>query len=190
MVNRILSRQASRCFLLYLLAPMAHAGPMGFEDSWMTMGDIGPNWREVFVNYAFSPRDAAGLSQTYMRADDDNVSGDLTEVTYTRLLKRWNMPEAQANLWFIGGIGDLRYKDHEQDERSNLPAATPGIQADYETTRLYFSALQRLYRASGIDHDYSSVRAGFAFFEPHYESTQPWLIIEARKMNGLSESTE
>jgi len=125
-----------------------------------------------------------------MRADDDNVSGDLTEVTYTRLLKRWNMPEAQANLWFIGGIGDLRYKDHEQDERSNLPAATPGIQADYETTRLYFSALQRLYRASGIDHDYSSVRAGFAFFEPHYESTQPWLIIEARKMHDLSESTE
>jgi hypothetical protein len=156
----------------------------------MVMGDMGPNWREVFVNYAITPRDAVGLSQTYMRADDDSRSRDLTELTYTRLLHRWNQPAAQANLWFLGGIGELRRHDREINRYSNQAAVSPGIQADYETTRVYFSALHRLYRASDLNHDYSAVRAGFSFFESHYEQTQPWLIVEARTMNGLSERTE
>jgi hypothetical protein len=163
---------------------------MGFEDSWMTMGDLGPNWREVFVNYAITPRDAIGLSQTYMRSDDDQVSNDLSEVTYTRLLRRWNQPESQANLWFAGGIGELRRKDHELDRGSDKAAISPGIQADFETTRLYFSAMYRFYRASGINHDYASARAGFSFFEPQYEKMHPWLIVEARTMHDLSDEVE
>ena len=35
-----------------LISATAHAGPMGFKDSWMAMGDFGPNWREAWVNYA------------------------------------------------------------------------------------------------------------------------------------------
>jgi hypothetical protein len=70
---------------------------MGFKDSWMSMGDVSPNWQEVFVNYAFTARDAAGASALVMRSDDGIKSRQLTEATYTRLAKRWNMPEAQAN---------------------------------------------------------------------------------------------
>lgn len=178
-------------YLFLVLAPsFAIAGPMGFQDSWMSMGDIGPNWREVFINYAVTPRDAFGLSQTYMRADDDSRSRDLTEFTYTRLVQRWNQPDSQANLWFVGGVGELRRRDRTTDRRSNQLAVSPGIQADYETTRVYLSGMHRLYRASGLNHDYIAVRAGFSFFEPHYEQTQPWLIVEARSMNGLSDQTE
>lgn len=178
-------------YLLCLLKiSMASAGPMGFQDSWMTMGDIGPNWREVFINHAVTPRDAFGISQTYMRADDDSVSRNLTEVTYTRLLKRWNQRHSQANVWFVGGFGDMRMHERDVNEYSNRLAASPGIQVDYETTRLYFSAMHRLYRASNINHDYSAVRAGFSFFEAEYEDTQPWFLIEAREMNGLSDRIE
>jgi hypothetical protein len=192
MVIRKLSRHMSRYCLLYVFVPLAHAGPMGFEGSWMTMGDIGPKWREVFANYAVTSRDAIGISETYMRSDDNQLSNNLTEMTYTRLLHRWNQPDAQANLWFVGGVGDLRRTDDDDqnDQRSNHVAVSPGVQADYETTRTYFSAMHRLYRASNIDHDYSAVRAGFSFFEPHYEQTQPWLIVEARTMHDLSDRTE
>lgn len=154
------------------------------------MGDIGPNWREVFINYTVTVRDAIGVSHTTMRSDDDRESDHLTEITYTRLLHRWNLPEAQANLWFMGGVGELRGADHEADSNWGRTAVTPGFQADYETTRLYLSALYRLYRASSVNHDYAAVRAGFAFFEPHYEQTQPWLIVEARSMYGLSDRPE
>jgi len=178
------------CLLCLLKIPLANAGPMGFQNSWMTMGDIGPNWREVFINYAVTPRDAFGVSQTYMRADDDSVSRNLAEVTYTHLIKRWNQRHSQANLWFVGGIGDMRLHDRDSGKRDNRLAATPGMQADFETTRLYLSGMHRLYRASGINHDYSAVRAGFSFFEVEYEATQPWLIVEARDMNGLSDRIE
>lgn len=177
--------------ILFLLIPLsASAGPMGFQGSWMSMGDLGPNWREVFANYALTPRDAVGLSQTYMRADDDSRSRDLTELTYTRLLKRWNQRDAQTNFWFVGGVGDMRPHNRNDDSSSDRVAISPGVQLDYETTRIYLSAMHRLYRAADVNHDYSAVRAGFSFFETDYENTQPWLIVEARLMNALSDRIE
>ena len=66
----------------------------------------------------------------------------------------------------------------------------PGISADYETTRLYVNATARLSRAPGINHDFASARAGFSFYETDYEETQPWFIVEARRMRGLSDKVE
>ncbi len=178
--------------LAMLISQTASAGPMGFDESFMAMGDFNNNWRESFINYAVSPRDAFGVSATYMRADDKSKSRTLEEVTYTRLLKRWNAPHAQANLWFQGGIGALQAEDKRLGENHDFDKimVTPGVQFDYETTRVYFQAAHRLYRASDINHDYTSVRAGFSFYESDYDKTQPWLILEARNMNGLSEKIE
>jgi len=194
------------CKLLLIMASTlpfsALAGPMGFKDSWMSMGDFSPNWREAFVNYAVTPRDAWGMSQTYMRSDDKNLTRDLTEVTYTRLLHRWNAKNSQANLWFIGGLGVVQAHDETLDQglhqghgfSETRAIASPGVQFDYETTRVYFATTARLYRAQGtaqkINHDYGSVRAGFSFYEAEYEQTQPWFIVEARRMHALSDKTE
>lgn len=178
------------CLLCALATSLANAGPMGFQGSWMAMGDLGPNWREAFINYALTPRDAIGFSQTYMQADDNSRSRNLSEITYTRLLKRWNQPDAQANLWFVGGVGEMWMHDSGADQHTTRAAISPGIQADYETTRVYFSATHRLYRAADINHDYSAVRAGFSFFETAYDKTQPWFLVEARTMNDLSDRIE
>ena len=178
--------------LAMLLSQPATAGPMGFDESFMAMGDFNNNWRESFINYAITPRDALGVSATYMRADDKSKSRTLEEVTYTRLLKRWNAPHVQANLWFQGGIGALQGEDKLVGENRDFDKVmiTPGVQFDYETTRIYFQAAHRLYRATDINHDYTSLRAGFSFYESDYDKTQPWLILEARNMNGLSEKIE
>jgi hypothetical protein len=164
----------------------AICGPMGFKDSWMSMGDVSPNWQEVFVNYAFTARDAAGASALAMRSDDGIKSRRLTEATYTRLLKRWNMPEAQANIWFLGGIGNITGNDFS----GSKTLLSPGVQVDYETTRIYVSATARLYRAEEINHDFASARAGFSFYEVDYDQTQPWFILEVRRMRGLTAKTE
>jgi len=164
----------------------ALCGPMGFKDSWMLMGDVSPNWRDVFVNYAFTSRDAAGASVLFMRSDDESKTRQLTEATYTRLARRWNMPEAQANIWFIGGIGTIAGNDFS----GSKVMASPGVQVDYETTRVYAAITTRLYRAEGLTHDFASARTGFSFYEVDYDQTQPWLILEVRRMQGLSDKTE
>jgi hypothetical protein len=159
---------------------------MGFKDSWMAMGDFSPNWQEAFANYALTPRDALGASTLYMRSDDESKSRQLVDVTYTRLVERWNLPQAQANIWFLGGLGNVRGNDFG----GSRLMASPGIQVDYETTGVYASATTRLYRADGITHDYGSARLGFSFYEVDYDEIQPWLVVEARRMAGLSDKTE
>ena len=164
----------------------ALCGPMGFKESWMTMGDVSPNWQEVLVNYALTARDAAGASALVMRSDDSTKTRQSTEATYTRLVQRWNMPESQANIWFIGGIGNITGNDFS----GSKTMASPGIQVDYETTRIYVSATAKLYRAQGLNHDFASARAGFSFYEVDYDQTQPWFILEVRRMRGLTDKTE
>jgi hypothetical protein len=164
----------------------ALCGPMGFKESWMSMGDVSPNWQEVFVNYALTARDAAGASALVMRSDDETKTRQFTEAIYTRLIRRWNMPESQANIWFIGGVGNITGNDFS----GSKTMASPGIQVDYETTRIYVAATARLYRAQGLNHDFASARAGFSFYEVDYDQTQPWFILEVRRMRGLTDKTE
>jgi hypothetical protein len=172
---------------LILIGPLQALGaPMGFKESWMAMGDFSPNWREGLVNYALTPRDAVGLSSVYMRSDNGALNRLLNEATYTRLVRRWNMSDAQANIWFIGGAGTVTGNNFSGVRFM----ASPGIQLDYETPRVYVSALARLYRGEGLNHDYASARLGFSFYEADYDQVQPWIVLEVRRMRGLSERTE
>ena len=179
------------CYSFLLLAalwitPFAQAGPMGFKESTMSMGDFSPNWREVFVNYALTSKDAIGAEALYARSDDKRLLREYTGLTYTRLAKRWNMPHAQANVWLVGGVSALKGNDFA-GTRTML---SPGVLVDYETTRVYLAATARLYRATNLNHDYASARAGFSFFDADYDEVQPWFIVEARRMKGLSDKTE
>ena len=159
---------------------------MGFKDSAMAMGDFGPNWREGWVNYAFTPRDAIGAGGLWMRSDDKRTTREFAEITYTRLVKRWNAEHSQANIWFVGGVGPVRGNDFA----GTRTMWAPGLSADFETTRIYVSATARLYRAQGINHDYAAARAGFSFYEVDYDEVQPWVVLEARRMRDLSEDIE
>ena len=152
----------------------------------MAMGDVSPNWREGWLNYAVSARDAFGVGGLYMRSDDKQKRRELVEATYTRLTARWNSKDSQANLWLVGGVGAVSGNTFSGEKL----LLSPGVQFDYETTRVYTSAAARAYRASGINHDYASARAGFSFYEVDYEQTQPWFIVEARRMRRLSGKLE
>ncbi len=164
----------------------AQAGPMGFKGSAMAMGDFSPNWQEAWVNYAITPRDAFGVGGVAMRSDDKRLTRSFSEVTYTRLLSRINGEHSQANLWLLGGVGRVSGNDFS----GSKTMLAPGVSADFETTRFYASATIRLYRAPGINHDFASSRIGFSFYEVDYDEVQPWLVVEARRMRGLSEKTE
>lgn len=168
----------------------AQAAPMGFKDSSMAMADLGPNWREAWVNHALTARDAVGVGGLFMRSDDGLRERTLVELNVTRLLQRWNLPHAQANAWLLGGVGEVSGNDFSG--RKTLLA--PGLQLDYETTRIYLAGMLRLYRGFGgaqpLNHDYAALRAGFSFYETDYDETQPWLVLEARRMRGLSERVE
>jgi hypothetical protein len=178
--------QRLMCLAGLLMACTAHGAPMGFKDSTMAMADFSPNWREAWANHAVTARDALGIGSLFMRSDDQSRTRHLNELTYTRLVTRWNLPDAQANVWFFAGLGAIRGNDFAGARL----ALAPGLQVDYETTRIYLAATGRLYRAEQLNHDFASVRAGFSFYEVSYDDIQPWFVVEARRMRGLSDQTE
>jgi hypothetical protein len=169
-----------------LSAGAAHALPMGSVDTWMVMGDFASRSSELAVNYALTPHDALGGLAGRWRSEPE-AGGALREfggVTYTRLVQRWNLPHAQANLWFVGALGSLR------SEGASRTMVSPAVMADYETTRLYLSAGLKTLRASPVRQNTAYARAGFSFYEAEYDEIQPWLVAEVKRQSDIVRKTE
>lgn len=174
------------CGALFATTPAAFALPMASEGSWMTMADFNSGGeRDIAANYAVTGRDAFGVMAARWKepvlhggVHAQHHERESAGLTYTRLVHRWNLPHAQANLWFVGSAG--RARGHGwAGERSFW---SPAVMADYETTRLYLGAGLEPKRGSGLRHDTAWVRAGFSFYEVDYEQVQPWFIVESKRV--------
>jgi len=120
-----------------------NAAPLGYKNSWMVMGDFSKIYQELSVNYSTTANDAFGVSVSAMQTDDSVSKQQNAEAVYTRKVARWNLPNAQANIWFIGGLGSITGNTFG----GSKAMASPGLQVDYETTRFYSMASARVYAA-------------------------------------------
>jgi hypothetical protein len=180
--------------LALAFAPAAHALPMASEGSVMAMIDTHSSGeRDAAVNYAVTGRDAFGAmaARWHEPVVHAGVHARMHEreslaLTYTRLVHRWNLPHAQANLWFVGAVGQAR----GHGWAGSRGFWSPAVMADVETTRLYAGAGFELKRGSGLRHDTAWVRAGFSFYEVDYEQVQPWLLVESRRTRTTTGSRD
>jgi hypothetical protein len=195
-------------FRIHLFAPifaigfssLCAAAPMAyFTGGVMTMLEFSTSEREAGANVALSPRDALGFRVSWMESRRPiaehshgavRFSGapkhESAELTYTRLVQRWNTEAAQVNIWALGGLGATRGNTFSGERF----AYSPGLQFDVETTRVYFSLKGQMHRARGMNNDVGVVRAGFSFWESEYDATQPWFIVEAKRTREFSEKIE
>jgi len=104
-----------------LLSDRVYALPMSYAGSTMVMVDIDPHWSTLSITKALDRRNGIGASVQYipsMQGDNSHSSTSSGEGSHamqgnetfilmdaTRLVHRWNMPNAQANLWLFAGIG-------------------------------------------------------------------------------------
>lgn len=159
------------------------AALMGFEDSAMLMTEASRYSQELMVNY--SPKVGHAFGVELMRMNGRHQAAmTVTGLNYTGLLKRWNLPAAQANVWFSGGVGEA----HGSEDSGVV--YSPGIQFDAESTRLYGLAKVRWMRGNGINYDMAAVQAGFSFYETSFDETQPWFVVEAKVVRNLSPSLQ
>jgi hypothetical protein len=158
------------------------AALMGFEDSAMFMSEVGRYNQEFMLNYSPSAGHAFGVEVMRMSGKNEQAT-TLTGLNYTGLIHRWNMPAAQANVWFMGSVGEA----HGQFSGFTY---SPSIQFDYETTRVYLLAKTRLIRAPNMNYDTAAIQAGFSFYEADFDDTQPWFIVEAKTMRNTEPSLQ
>lgn len=180
-----LATRRALMLLALAAAPAAQALPMASQGSVMAMADFNSSGeRELAVNYAVTGRDAFGVMAArwqepvlHLGVHRQHHEREAAGLTYTRLVQRWNMRRAQANLWFVASAGRARGHGLSNDGSYWSPA----VMADYETTRLYLGAGFEPMRGSGLRHDSTWLRAGFSLYEVDYEQVQPWFIVEAKR---------
>jgi len=112
------------------------------------------------------------------------------EVTYLRgnlLAKRWNLPNAQANVFAWGALGSARGNDF----RGTVLDRNVGLEGDFETRRVYASLQSDLHESSQYSHRIDTAQLGWAPYAHDYNSLATWLVVQGRRYTGgLAKGTE
>lgn len=157
-------------FSIIVLLPLAsQARPVSFPGGVMAMSMNDHMQYSQSLSYSPTARDAFGANLTYLREDDVW----LETVSYNRLLKRWNRPGSQANIYLLSGVGAAQRGDESS------PAATLGMEADWESRRYYASYENRYLYAGPVERMFTQqARIGFAPVQRAYHEPQPWLMLQ------------
>lgn len=205
----------------------AQALPMSWPGSTTVGGEIDPHWSSLWFSHALDRRNGLGLSlqelpdrpmptdrshsHSHSAAASSGTDSQGAErfllLDWTHRLQRWNMPEAQANVWLFAGVGAYHGSagsgdssqrtshGHPAADAPPLPAslrlaASPGLQLDIETSRLRLEGRGRLLVAEGVQRALLSTTAGVALTPARYDGTQPWLELQLRAMPGVIDGVE
>ena len=94
------------------------------------------------------------------------------------LTRRWNMPDAQANIFWMAGAG-VAFDDVESAGGEARPAAYVGLEADWENRRFYTLYQARAFWAEGIDETFSQrLRLGVAPYVAEAGALHTWAILQ------------
>jgi hypothetical protein len=160
-------------FLLALIISAAFSAqgkPLSYVGGTMVMQENDETGHTLSIDYTFDPRFAVGLYSKYETNQDEFW---MAGPQLNTLVKRWNLPEGQGNIFAMPGAGIAR-----QGSRDD-PAAWLTLLADYETRRVFFSYEQRFVYAGSIEKSFwQRAQAGFAPYLADYEQLNTWLMIK------------
>ncbi|MFP4314087.1 MAG: hypothetical protein ACLFR0_07150 [Alphaproteobacteria bacterium] len=156
------------------LSNQAEARPVSYPGGWTAMIMNNGDMNSLHLHYSPSARYSIGVRTAYYRGDDYWHSG----VQLNNLVKRWNNPESQANLYLKSGVG-VAYSDAGEYDGEIEPAAFTGIAADWEDRR-YFVSYENRYLDAGDfdDHFMQSARVGIAPYIGDYGDLHTWLMLD------------
>lgn len=157
--------------MLLVGASPAQAKPLSYVGGTMIMTENDETGHTATIDYTITPKVAAGVYVKKEEGGDDFYIGGPQVNT---LIKRWNLPGAQGNIFNMTGIGAA----HDDDEGTNLAAWTSFL-ADYETRRVFVSYEAKAQYAGDIDTSFSQrARVGVAPYLGNYEDLNTWLMVQ------------
>lgn len=171
-----------RIYFLVLLALLvnmiwaysAQARPVSYKGGWTLMVDNNSDVNAAHLHYSPTAHTSVGYKFENWR-DKEMV---INAVQVNNLLKRWNEPESQANLYLKSGAG-IAYSDKGDFDGKTELAAFTGIAADWEDRRFFVSYENRYTYAGDIDDFFAqSARIGIAPYIGDYGDLHTWLMIQ------------
>lgn len=157
------------------------AKPIAFAEGTTVMAEYGAGtMQELQVFYA--PRFDYSVGAGHVDFTSD-VDGHREHISYARLnwlAHRWNLEDAQANIFLWGGAGEAT---GNRFDGSRFVGNT-GFQADYETRRIYGSLKADLVRSSQFSDRVDTLQLGLAPYKHDYGGLATWFVFQARHYTG------
>jgi len=173
----------------------AQAKPIAYARGSTAMLEYGgDSMIEAQVFYA--PRFNYSFGLSALRLENASGTRDQTVARANYLLKRWNLPGAQGNLFGYAGIGTARTRinasaatgsgsaqNAEARSRSGF-ASSAGVQGDYETRWFYSSARVDWNRALQQSYRIDTAQIGLSPYAHDYKDWATFFLLQARHMQG------
>lgn len=170
--------------MLILGGTWCEAHPVSYKGATQLWGNYNDSIQMSSLFHSFESDWALGVH--HMRLDGNGVDRTIAGFRYHRLLKRWNLEDAQANL-YAGIGGGLGYDDPTEDWR---PAGLGLFRADWETRRLLAIYQMGLSVTDDYTHVFNSANFGIAPYIAGYEDLNTWLVVELRYLSEFHEKLQ
>jgi hypothetical protein len=177
-------REPTRAVLMVVLFTFVsgvEAKPIAFANGTTIMAEYGAGtMEEVQAFYAPTYRLSLGVGDLRLDSDASNRTRDIQYLRANYLAHRWNMEDAQANIFAWGGLGTATGSDF----RGSRLDREAGFQADYETRRVYASWVSDLHESSAYSDRVDTIQLGFAPYPHDYHDLATWFVLQARDYSG------
>lgn len=164
------------------LATAATAHPVSFDGAYQLMLGTAGDVQNLEFYRSYSARTAWGLHAMRFEDDEDEIFAGLQ---HNWLLKRWNLPSAQANVYtglgagFAGEVGN-----------GASPAGIGFFRADYETRLVYTAVDAKWVESEDVSRGVFSASAGIAPYKAEFDQLNTWLILQVEHVTGMEDKIE
>jgi hypothetical protein len=157
------------------------AKPIAFADGYTVMAEYGAGTMQE-AQFFYAPRYDLSVGGGRVEFDSDETV-KTRRINYARLnylVHRWNLADAQANVFAWGGVGSATGNTFS----GSRLAENAGIQADYETRSVYGSLKTDWQRSSAFSHRVDTLQLGLAPYKHDYGGVATWFLVQARQYTG------
>jgi hypothetical protein len=146
------------------------AKPLSYVGGTMVMQENDETGHTLSIDYTFMSTEAVGL---YIKQDENGKEILMISPQINTLIKRWNLPDGQGNIFNMSGVGVAHYRDNTQ------PAAWTAFLVDYESRRLFLSYEPRLVWDGDIEKSaWQRARIGVAPYLANYSDLNTWIMLQ------------
>lgn len=165
-------------FFLFGFSALGH--PVAYKGSLVLHTENMADHTRLHSSYSLSHRFSFGLS--YERATYRGSDAEFVYPHLSFLVKRWNFPDAQSNIYLTGYGGPRFYEG-----RSAAFFGWSG-QVDYETRRIFLAARSDLKSSQQeIQFRSYSIKGGVAPHLASFEELQTWMLVQVSYRDHLDQ---
>jgi hypothetical protein len=149
----------------------AHAHPVPYAGAIGVMTWNQPFMSDDWITYSFRP-DAA-IAARHMRFDMPEGRTNFYAPQLDYLVKRWNNPDSQANIYAYGAYGAMNFQNQ------TTGAGLAGVEADAESRKFFTMAkYERMWGRVGPDFYHVEARVGAAPYEAEFNEIASWFMLQ------------